>query len=162
MYNFKLEGTFTERPVLSLEGVTIPYKTLSAVYYPEEQCEGGVLPEMVSLQFSLSSKIGNLESNTFYRVKANKDGQLTFEQLPAEVRDALQQFVTEARKQPRCADCGKPMKDGKCGCKSEGKKEECCAKCGGAMKEGKCTGKCSEKTEAAIEFNVFETFVNAK
>jgi hypothetical protein len=98
MYTFKLEGTFLDKPSLTLEGISIPYKTLSAQYWPSETYtnpDGKVetFPEICSLTFTLSSQIGNLKSDTVYRVMASKNGQLTFEELPEETKKTLLSFV---------------------------------------------------------------------
>lgn len=127
MYIFKIEGTFTGKPVLTIDGQSVPFETFSACYYPEEKLlDNSVLPEYTSLMFTLSSKVGNLESNTVYRVKANKDGVLTFEKYnmaDARVIDAAHSLNRNVAAKPmaddeeECEDCGKV----ECECKDKAK-----------------------------------------
>lgn len=115
MYNFKLEGTFTNKPALTLDGVEVPFKTLSAHYSPAE----GEESELVVLEFTLASKIGNLEPDTAYRVKSNAEGKLTFE-----VAAGKPPFFAKKEKDggKMCKDCKKPMKDCTCAdCSTEKK-----------------------------------------
>lgn len=77
---FSLEGTFMEKPVLRMDGQAVPYESLSVYHYPEVSYEHEgkveIMPEETGLLFSLSGKIGQLEANVSYRVKANEAGHL--------------------------------------------------------------------------------------
>lgn len=123
MNTFKIEGSFLNKPTLTVDGQTVPFATLSAIYYPEEIIGGEKFNEVASLQFSVAEKIGNLEANTFYRVKAEVDGKLTFEEVDVETSKAgvPPQFIKKDKKgakpapnMTKCKECGK-MGD-KCSC----------------------------------------------
>jgi len=158
MYKFKLEGTFLEKPVLTLEGVSIPYLTMSSTYYPAETTQGPdgpviTAPEFCSLNFSLSQKVGNLESHTMYRVKASTDGQLTFSEVDCAEAGIPPQFVKKKKKDSPKEEKDESPKERKTEKESEeasagdSMEPKVCAKCGKKMVDGKCSGKCS--TDAA-------------
>ncbi len=99
MFSFKLEGTFLSRPMLTMNGQEVPYKTLNVHYYPEETYPDGVLPEDVYLAFSVDSEIGPLKAHTMYRICASVDGKLTLAESPEESRSAKMKV--------ECKVCGK-------------------------------------------------------
>lgn len=77
---FQIVGTFMDKPRLLINGEEVPYERMYAEYMPEETVEYGpddkeTYPERIALGFSLSSRIGQLEANVNYRVKANAEGQ---------------------------------------------------------------------------------------
>lgn len=149
MYNFKLEGTFLEKPVLTLEGVPVPYQTMSATYFPAETTQGPdgpviTVPEFCSLNFSLSQKVGNLESNTMYRVRASVDGKLTFSEIDCAEAGIPPQFVKKKKKDsPKEEKDESPEERKKEKESDEASMKKTCSTCGAPMKDGKCTGKCS-------------------
>lgn len=110
MFNFKIEGSFTGKPSLTIDGQEVPFETLEAVYYPavasQVPSEPG-LPEFCTLQFSIGAKVGNLEANTIYRVRANAEGKLVFEKA-----EKMMPPMDKKSAKP-CPDCGKV----KCECK---------------------------------------------
>ena len=84
---FTVEGSFIDKPRLLMYGAEVPYDSLHISYTPAETFkytdhEGKEqkeeYPEYISLSFSLSGKIGQLEANVSYRVKANEAGSLVF------------------------------------------------------------------------------------
>lgn len=106
---FKIEGTFTSKPVLTVDGQSVPFETLGVTYLPKEVIGEMEYPEMVSLHFTLSQKVGNLEAKTYYRVKASKDGTLVLEDVGKYKRNSSE----------TCEECGKT----ECECKEEEKAE---------------------------------------
>lgn len=130
---FQIVGTFTEKPRLILNGEEVPYETLHAAYAPAETVEytdydgkavKEEIPEHIALAFSLSSQIGQLEANVYYRVKANAEGKLVLakEGKPEYFKKKDDKEKKESPKDKR------EMKDEK---KEESKKDK---KCGTTVK----------------------------
>lgn len=78
---FTVEGTFTEKPILKLNGSQVSYDRMYISHrpaftwtdYDNKEIEE---PEYTCLEFSLKAKEGALEADIMYRVKANEDGNL--------------------------------------------------------------------------------------
>jgi hypothetical protein len=119
---FQIVGTFTEKPRLILNGEEVPYETLHAGYAPAETIEytdydgkevKEEIPEHIALAFSLSSKIGQLEANVYYRVKANVEGSFVLEQAEAEKPDFLKKKDEKKDKKESPKNKKDEEKDGK-------------------------------------------------
>lgn len=75
---FSVEGTFTEKPRLLMNGEEVAYDTLFISHYPERKYDDGYEePARTCLEFSVAASVGQLEANVLYRVKANEEGNFT-------------------------------------------------------------------------------------
>lgn len=83
---FSIEGSFTEKPRLLMNGEEVAYDSLYISHSPEYtyedveedgKTEKKTIPARTHLDFSVSAQIGQLEANVSYRVKANEEGKLT-------------------------------------------------------------------------------------
>lgn len=76
---FSVEGTFTEKPRLLMDGQEVEYDALYISHTPEfdyEDYDGSKksIAASTRLDFSVKANIGQLEANVMYRVKANEQG----------------------------------------------------------------------------------------
>jgi hypothetical protein len=80
--NIRVEGTFTEKPRLYISEQEVDYEALNIYYEPPRSYSyvndynetiSKTEPELVFLSFSLKTKVGQLEANVHYRVKANSE-----------------------------------------------------------------------------------------
>ena len=103
---FSIEGTFTDKPRLLMDGQEVPYDSISMMYMPEEKFDytdeygnkkEEVLPEYISLSFSLTGKIGQLEANVSYRVNANEAGNFVVAKTEDLVHAAKPDFLKKKK-----------------------------------------------------------------
>lgn len=108
-----IEGTFTDKPVIYIDGFPVKYNAFSAGYMPEEnytwKSEDGVehtkkYDASAFFSFSLTEKIGQLEANVSYRVKANSDGGLILEEKVAGACDECKPGKPCAEHKPKETD----------------------------------------------------------
>lgn len=115
---FQIVGTFMEKPRLIVNGEEVPYQSLTAAYYPEETVEYGeekeTYPEQIALAFSLSSKMGQLEANVMYRVRANAEGKLVLakedKKMPPWMKDKKKKDEKSSKDEEEKSDKDKKSK----------------------------------------------------
>jgi len=78
---FSIEGSFTDKPRLLMNGEEVTYDSISIHHYPEFKYvdfdgKDQIEPASTMLSFSVSAQIGQLEANVSYRVKANDENGL--------------------------------------------------------------------------------------
>ena len=99
---FSVEGTFTNKPRLLMNGEEVPYDSLQMVYIPEEtfEFEGKkeTLPEYISFSFSLTGNVGQLEAHVSYRVKANLEGKFVVARVEDIKREDAEQQLKKVKK----------------------------------------------------------------
>jgi hypothetical protein len=76
---FSVEGTFTDKPRLLMDGEEVPFDSLSIFHDPgfkftNEAGKEEVIPPSTHLSFSVSAKIGQLEANVG-QVSPSQDGR---------------------------------------------------------------------------------------
>ena len=101
---FTVEGSFMDKPRLLMGGEDVPFDTMMIMYLPEEKMmfdgKEEVLPELITMEFSLKAQVGQLEANVNYRVKANADGKFVVAEAEKTARGKQQLKKTKKVKLP--------------------------------------------------------------
>ena len=113
---FSVEGTFTDKPRLLMNGEEIAYDSLFIMHNPEHKFEDFdgkdvTIPASTNLDFSVSTTIGQLEAHVTYRVKANDENGLVL--VKSDKHDPVEDAKKEKKKKGGKPDFFKKKKDDK-------------------------------------------------
>ena len=86
---FTVEGTFTDKPRLLMDGIEVDYDSLYITHEPSweyEEYDGSkkTVAARTHLDFSVKASVGQLEANVTYRVKANEEGKFVLAKVNEE------------------------------------------------------------------------------